>query len=232
MESSFSPAVPVRLLLGWVVFDWPVKSFFVWLVVLVVFRSTCHLADSSIHCLLLLLALCVFTITWMLLMTARISLMSVTSSPINCSRCSVLLYSLQSPALDDEEDDEASLALFSKKRHQYWRVIAVISSCSKTPKVMLFLIRWMMNRNSETRWWSITMSWTRPNTRPQPTAMEIEFNFTCSRQVQVYEAELIFLWDRLQKFVVRDHPLCKRPIYIDAIIDKNMLVREQHWKGG
>ena len=45
--------------------------------------------------------------------------MSVTSSPINCSRCSVLLYSLQSPALDDDEDHEASLALSGKKRHQY-----------------------------------------------------------------------------------------------------------------
>ena len=70
------------------------------------------------------------------------------------------------------------------------------------------------------------MSWSRPNTRPQPTAMEIEFNFT--KLLGKYEVELIFLWDRLQKFVARDHPLCKSPIYLDAINDKNLLVREQH----
>ena len=125
----------------------------VWLACKVIFCvigcCSCFPFNLSFGCfisyLFMLLNLCDSTITWMLLMTARISLMSVTSSPINCSRCSVLLYSLQSPALDDEEDHEASLALSGKKRHQYWRVIAEISSCSKTQKVLLFLIRWMMN---------------------------------------------------------------------------------------
>ena len=50
--------------------------------------------------------------------------------------------------------------------------------------------------------------------------METEFNFTKLLGKYELEVELIFFWDRLQKFVARDHPLCKSPIYLDAIIDK------------